>query len=108
MDSTLSRISDPLALAAYLEMGLGSTASMLGVHRNTLSAPMSRKARAGMTRVLTVLGGLRALVEDEDKAAFWFRNLPIASLGHCTAERLLRDRRYSPVEILKALEHANG
>lgn len=107
--SGLSAIHSPSALAAFLELSAGKAAALLGVHRNTLSAPISPRTRAKMQRVLIVLEGLRECAAgDDDLAAFWFRVRPIARLGHHTAEHLLCDMRRTPAEILSALEAWRG
>lgn len=76
----------PSGLADKLGITVSELAELTGVHRNTVTmAPRSPRLQRAMRDVLRVLSAAYALTDDVDRALFWFRNQPIADLGHCTA-----------------------
>ncbi|HEY4367104.1 MAG TPA: hypothetical protein VGN07_07685 [Steroidobacteraceae bacterium] len=94
-------------VADELDIEKQQLAELAHVHRNTVSRmPRSPQLQKFLRESIRVLAAATDFNGSSKKAAFWFRNQPIADFGYRTAEALVSEGRADDVlryiEILDA------
>lgn len=97
----------PDRFADKLDIEKQQLAELAHVHRNTINRmPRSPQLQKFLRESIRVLAAATDFNGNSKKAAFWFRNQPIADFGYKTAEALVSEGRADDVlryiEILDA------
>lgn len=79
----------PKRVADALGVQLGRLAEIAGVHRNTLARPSSERLQDRLRDMVRVITAATEHTADLDRAIYWFKNDPIATLRHRTAAELV-------------------
>jgi hypothetical protein len=82
----------PLRFAEVLAMEQKELASFAGVHRNTLSrSPGSAPLQAYLRDSVRAIAAATDLSGDAAKAAYWYRNQPLAPFDYKTPSQVVSD-----------------
>jgi uncharacterized protein (DUF2384 family) len=100
----------PRRVAEALGIQLSRLAEIAGVHRNTLSNPASERLQDRLRDMIRVIMAATELTGDTQKAIFWFRNEPIATLKQQTAAELVAAGHTDAVmlHLSEIVDGANG
>ncbi|KNG95696.1 hypothetical protein ATO11_02700 [Pseudaestuariivita atlantica] len=100
----------PDRLAEVLGMSKSGLSKALGLHRNTLRNPGSDTVQGKLQEVVRIIMRATELCGDPDRAAYWFRNEPIAAYRNQTAlELVAAGHARAVMQFIEDLENgANG
>ncbi len=77
---------DPEAIAKMLSISMAELARTIGVARNTLAAkPLAPKAELALRPLVKILSIATEMAGSPQRAAIWFKYVPLPSLGTKTA-----------------------
>lgn len=80
----------PDRFASALHLQVQDLAQLAGVHRATISdSPGNARLQGYLRESLRVLSAAIVVTGDHDRAAYWFRNVPIPEFRHRTAAELV-------------------
>jgi hypothetical protein len=87
-------VIEPERFAAALNLQMQELAQLAHVHRATVAeAPANARLQGFMREALQVLSAALTVVQDRERAIYWYRNSPIPEFQHRTAEQLVADRK---------------
>lgn len=80
----------PDRFAAALHLRQQDLAQLARVHRTTVAeAPGNAKLQAFMRDTLRVLSAAMGVLQQPERAIYWYRNTPIPEFQHKTAEQIV-------------------
>lgn len=88
----------PSRFTRILGIDLQTLAAQAHVHRNTLArSPASEGVQRFLREAIRVIRAATDISGDVSRAAFWYRNEPLAPFGYKTAETLVSEGRTDDV-----------
>ena len=93
----------PIRFAERLAMEQQELARFAGVHRNTLArSPGAAPLQAYLRESMRVLAAATDLAGDADKAAYWYRNQPLAPFAYKTPSQVVSEGKAE--DVIRYLE----